>query len=111
MNATNASPLDSMFDSMFRPQRGFDSEAERARERSRELTIKDRAERLYTAARASDDAVHDAIYSGFFDIPNAKLADLFRAGDTAELGRVIAAAADKILRDEARDEAKREARS
>ena len=106
MKITNA-----IFDSFFRPRRGFDSEAERAKERSRELAIADRAERLYTAARASDDSVHDAIYSGFFDIPNAQLADLFRAGDQAELGRLIFEAADKVLRGNAKDDARRESRA
>ena len=73
---------------------------------SDELAIADRAERLYPAARASDDSVHDAIYSGFFDIPNARLADLFRAGDQAELGRLIFEAADKVLRENAKDRAR-----
>lgn len=96
----SASPVfDSLFDSVFGARR------ERTQGRARN---NERAARLYHAARASDDAVHDAIYSGFFDIPNARLADLFRAGDTAELGRVIAAAADKVLRESAREDAELE---
>lgn len=110
LTATEAATksVDFVFDNLFRPQRGFQAEAERAKDRSREMAIADRAERLYTAACASDDSVHDAIYSGFFDIPNAQLADLFRAGDQAELGRLIFEAADKVLRENAKDDARLE---
>jgi hypothetical protein len=102
LTATEAAmkSVDFVFDHLFRPQHGFNAEAERAKDRSRELAIADRAADS-AAARTSDDSVRDAIYSGFFDIPNAQLADLFRAGDQAELGRLIFEAADKVLRENA----------